>query len=84
MIPLLRDRVDNPRATLITLFMNAVDENMTDEDQLRDMMPQSQSTRQLLRYLPPDGSRASSFDPKIIKFNLARDIVTDYEVILKK
>lgn len=61
--------------------MNVADEAMTDDDKIRDMTITSSATSRFLRYLPPDGIRTSNFDPKIIKFNLARDLVTEYEDI---
>ncbi|KEY75023.1 hypothetical protein S7711_01362 [Stachybotrys chartarum IBT 7711] len=84
MIPLLQDTLDNPHATLITLFMNAVDETLTDEDRRSVMTLNSMSTRRLLRYLPPNGAPPSQYDPRIIKFNLARDLVTTYDNIFDR
>lgn len=83
-VPLLQSSHFNPHATLLTLFMNAVDETTTDEDRIRDSRPNSSSTKRLLRYLPPDGRPMSSYDPRIIKFNLGRDLVTDYRHIFAK
>lgn len=84
MVPLLQTPLQNPHATLITLFMNAVDETMTDQDKIRDMTPNSTSTKRLLRYLPPKGRPTSRFDPELIKFNLARDYVTTYDHIFER
>lgn len=83
-IPLLQSTVDNPHATLITLFMNAVDETMTDEDRIRDMTPNSASSRRLLQYLPPSGSLVSEYDPKLVKFNMGRDLVTKYDSVFNR
>lgn len=84
MIPLLQNKVDNPHATLITLFMNAVDETMTDEDRIQDMTQNSTSSRRLLQYLPPSGSLVSKYDPKLIKFNMGRDLVTEYDYVFNR
>lgn len=84
MVPLLQNAVDKPYATLITLFMNAVEETMTDKDRIRDMTPSSTSSRKLLRYLPPSGDRINEYDPKIVKFIMARDLVTEYDFVFKR
>lgn len=83
-VPLLQPSHYNPHATLLTLFMNAVDETLTDEDRMRDATPDSSATKRLLKYLPPDGRRLSKFDPRIVKFNLGRDLVTDYRPIFTR
>ena len=51
MIPLLQPPTENPHATLITLFMNAVAEVSTVQDQIHDMTSNSQTTKRLLKYL---------------------------------
>ncbi|KAK7987452.1 hypothetical protein PG989_007767 [Apiospora arundinis] len=76
-------RIETPRAnkhaTLLTLFMNAVDETITDQDKLSEMTPNSPVTKLLLKYLPPKRSRTSPYDPEIVKFSLARDIISTYD-----
>jgi hypothetical protein len=84
MVPLLKPRLENPHATLITLFMNAVEETLTDKDRLRDLTPQSASSLKLVRYLPPDRRPTSRYDPVIIKVNMARDLVMDYDAIFDR
>lgn len=81
--PLLRDAATNSHATLITLFMNVVDEQRTPQDEMNDMAGSSQTTKNLFKYLrplsagmlPPTGNN----DPSIIKFNYARDFVARHD-----
>ncbi|EXK76747.1 hypothetical protein FOQG_18522 [Fusarium oxysporum f. sp. raphani 54005] len=84
MSPLLQAPSNNPHATLITLFMNVVDENMTDQDQMADATMQSPSTKRLLKFLPPDHPPTSCHDPDIIKFSYARDYVRTYDHIFDR
>ncbi|RGP78863.1 set and mynd domain-containing 3 [Fusarium longipes] len=81
---LLRAPSVNPHATLITLFMNVVDENMTQRDQMADATPNSPSTKRLLKFLPPRRPPTSSNDPDIIKFSYARDYVRTYDHIFDR
>jgi hypothetical protein len=84
MIPLLQPPIENPHATLITLFMNSVAEVSTEQDQIRDMAPNSQTAKKLLKYLPPKGRPSSPYDPVLIKFSLGRDLVTTYNHIFDR
>lgn len=84
MVPLLQGPLINPHATLITLFMNAVDENMTDQDRVADLTPHSPTTKRLLKYLPPKGMPTNPSDPEIIKFSFARDNVATYDHIFDR
>lgn len=84
MIPLLQNPVQNPHATMITLFMNAVDENLTDDDRMQGLTLHSRATRDLLRYLPPKAARTSTYDPAIIKFNVGRELVTTYDRVFDR
>ncbi|KAF5253705.1 hypothetical protein FANTH_1397 [Fusarium anthophilum] len=52
MVPLLSSPVCNPHATLITLFMNLIEENMTQWDRVHDATSTSATTQRLLKYLP--------------------------------
>lgn len=84
MIPLLQNAVDNPHATLITLFMNAVEETMTDEDKIQDMTPSSTSSRRLAQYIPLRGGQVTRYDPKVIKYYMGQDLVTEYELVFDR
>ncbi|KAL2128172.1 hypothetical protein VTI74DRAFT_9548 [Chaetomium olivicolor] len=79
MPPLLQGPLVNPHATLITLFMNAVDENTTDEDRIADLAPHSSTMERLLKYLPRKGMPASQFDPELMKLYFSCDIVANHE-----
>ncbi|KAK4237717.1 hypothetical protein C8A03DRAFT_44438 [Achaetomium macrosporum] len=84
MVPLLQSPLANPHATLITLFMNAVDENMTDADRIADMARHSPATKRLLKYLPLKGMPNSQSDPELIKFIFARDSVATHDHIFDR
>ncbi|GFG26617.1 monoterpene epsilon-lactone hydrolase [Aspergillus udagawae] len=84
MVPLLQTPLDNPHATLVTLFMNAVDETLTDEDRIQDLTAHSPTTKRLFKYLPPKGRPTSPYDPELIKFNLGRDLVKPYDHIFDR
>jgi hypothetical protein len=85
MVPLLQGPLINPHATLITLFMNAVDENMTDQDRIAEMAPHSPTTKRLLKYLPLKGVPPTNIsDPRVIKISFARDNVATYDHIFDR
>ncbi|OKL62143.1 hypothetical protein UA08_02995 [Talaromyces atroroseus] len=69
---------------MITLFMNAVDESLTEDDRMQGLTLHSRAMRDLLRYLPPKGPRNSKYDPAIIKFNVGRDLVTTYDHVFDR
>lgn len=79
--PMLRDAVTNPHATLITLFMNAVQENRTPQEEVNDMVGNRQTTEALLRYLRASSpaAPASKHDPAVMKFHCARDFVATHD-----
>lgn len=84
MVPLLQTPLENPHATLITLFMNAVDETLTDQDKIQGLTAHSPITKCLLKYLPPQGRPTSPYAPELIKFNLGRDLVRTYDHIFDR
>jgi hypothetical protein len=84
MVPLLQGPLVNPHATLVTLFMNAVDENITEKDQMSSISANSPATKRLVKYLPPKGMPANPYDPEIIKISLARDNVVTYDHIFAR
>lgn len=84
MVPLLQGPLINPHATLITLFMNAVEETKTDQDRVSGISLHSPAVKRLLKYLPLKGMPTSSYDPELIKFAYARDIVTTYDHIFDR
>lgn len=89
MVPLLQPPTQNPHATLVTLFMNAVDETMTDEDQVQGMTIQSRDTKTLIKYLAPSkpstlGATASRYNPAIIKFQVGRELIRTYDHIFDR
>lgn len=78
MVPLLQTPLENPHATLITLFLNAVEEAMTEGLNLS-----SAETKRLFQYIPPK-KITSTYDPMIIKFQLGQDFVASYEHIFNR
>lgn len=86
MVPLLQGPLVNPHATLITLFMNVVDESMTNEDQNARITSQSPEAKRLLRYLPPIdmGMMMNPGSPDIIRYLCAQDIVATYDHIFNR
>lgn len=85
MVPLLQNPIQNPHATLITLFMNAVEEAMTTfEDRLQGLTPDSRETKSLLKYLPPKGGPSSRYDPTLIKFQHGRELVATYDHVFER
>jgi len=83
MVPLLQGPLINPHATLITLLMNAVDENTTNQDKIANSTLHS-LTKRLLKCLPRKGMPTNSFDPEVIKFSFAREIVATYDHIFER
>ncbi|KAL4973168.1 hypothetical protein BDW66DRAFT_168860 [Aspergillus desertorum] len=84
MIPLLQPPLANPHATLITLFMNAVEEAMTAEERMREVPLHSASSRKLMQYLQPKPQSVSKHDPELVKFDMARDLVMDYDFVFDR
>ncbi|KAF3387278.1 hypothetical protein F1880_000152 [Penicillium rolfsii] len=87
MVPLLQNNEQNPHATLITLFMNAVEETMTTmnpEDGLQGLDPNSRASRDLLKYIPPKEKPRSIYDPSLIKFQHARELVAKYDHVFER
>lgn len=85
MVPLLEPLVINPHATIITLFMNAVDENLTEQDRLAGITPQSPAMQRLAKYLPPKfRQRPSRWSPELIIFTFVGDLVRTYDHIFER
>lgn len=75
--PLLQKRTDNPHATMITLFMNAVAEIVHSAPP--NGAERKSLTRKVAGYLPVKGPLRSEYDPEIIQSVTAHDIVRDNE-----
>lgn len=84
MAPLLQEPHINPYATLITLFMNVIDENITDKDKIAEITTHSPTTKRLLKYLPPKRQYGSTYDPELIKFAVARESVATYDYVFDR
>ncbi|KAL4922141.1 hypothetical protein BDW62DRAFT_217950 [Aspergillus aurantiobrunneus] len=78
-VPFLQHPKDNPHATLVTLFMNAIAETL-DKDKFYDLPRRSlHTTRRVLRYIPLDQPPISPYDPRVIKFNMGMRIASTYD-----
>ena len=84
MVPLLQEPLVNPHATLITLFMNAIDENTTDQERFAEMNPHSLSSRRLRIYLPLRTVLTSEWDPELIKWEFVRDGLGNHDHIFDR
>lgn len=79
MIPLLQSPLENPHSTLITLFMNAVDENFTDAERFSYMNQQGPTMKRILQYLSFTPKALIPNDPIIFKLLAARDCVASHD-----
>lgn len=79
--PLLQKQSTNPHATLIMLFMNAIEENLTPADQAAAVRS---SMAQVVKYLPPPISRSNPYDPCYLKYMLAADLFRDNDRFFNK
>lgn len=79
MIPLLQSPLDNPHATLITLFMNAVDENITDAERRSHMNAQGPTMKHILQHLSFSPRQLIPNDPAIFKILAAQDCVANHD-----
>ncbi|KAG4287362.1 hypothetical protein FPRO06_05014 [Fusarium proliferatum] len=85
--PLLRSPTVNPHATLITRFMDAVQENMTSEDRVGPT-PGSDKHEEMVAlldgYFPETALPTTTWDAIIVKFVLATDLVRTFDHIFDK
>ncbi|KAJ6011517.1 hypothetical protein N7451_002929 [Penicillium sp. IBT 35674x] len=79
MAPLLQSPLQNPHATLITLFLNTVNDNLTAQDKLQIVSMESREMKSLFEFLPPNGSPIDGFETGVVKFSFAREIVGRYD-----
>nr|RBQ98979.1 hypothetical protein FVER53263_03286 [Fusarium verticillioides] len=83
MAPLLRSSTANPHATLITRFMNAIQENMTSEDRL-GMDKLDEVVEALEGYLPEPSLPTTTWDLVVIKYIHASDLVRTFDHVFDK
>ena len=84
MIPLLQGPLNNRHATLIMLFMNAVEENTTSHDRIADLNRSGPTMERVLKFLPLTQRPTGGFDPYVFKITLARDLVRTYDHIFDR
>ncbi|KAF4339369.1 hypothetical protein FBEOM_6783 [Fusarium beomiforme] len=84
MAPLLRPPTENPRATLITLFMNAITEHKIIEDDFADLRTPSPTMERLFKYLPVTRLPLSDHDSLTTKQTFGIDLVRNYDYIVDR
>lgn len=72
----LQSPAENPHATLIMLFMNAVGEATTDVDDRRDAGPNFMT---ILKYMPFNGLPSSPYDSGVLMRHAAQTIIRDHD-----
>lgn len=76
--PLLKNRKQNPHATLITLFMNAAEQAAQARGyDIEAMITGTQKVSQFLPYKQPVNQ--SPYDPAVLRASAAKDIFRDYD-----
>ncbi|KAK1624557.1 hypothetical protein BDP81DRAFT_437802 [Colletotrichum phormii] len=78
MVPLLQSPLINPHATLITLFMNTVDENITETEKLAEIKADGTVTKRIYEYLSLSRRPLTYYDTTIFKIMAARDYILTY------
>jgi hypothetical protein len=81
--PLLQEPAVNPHATLITLFINAVEEEFRNSGEEYDMKIMRRELSLVSKYLP-HRPNLNMNDPYILKFSFAKPLVRDVERYLGK
>ncbi|PLB54875.1 hypothetical protein P170DRAFT_483657 [Aspergillus steynii IBT 23096] len=84
MIPLLQPHTENPHATVITLFMNAIDQVMTDADRMQIIEHDSRIKKDLPRFLPQNTRPCSPYDPSIVKMVFAGGVIARHDHIFNR
>ncbi|KAF4500706.1 hypothetical protein FAGAP_3069 [Fusarium agapanthi] len=84
MAPLLREPSINPHATLITLFMNMVDENWTMMDDFADCLPTSLANRRRVHCIPPVHPLMGPGDPTMVKITYGASHLREYDNIFER
>ncbi|KAL4805432.1 hypothetical protein BDV18DRAFT_140850 [Aspergillus unguis] len=85
MMPFLQKPTKNPHATLITLFRHAIGQSATVNDILHGSGPRHQETRRRLKeYLPFTRFPQNRYDPDLAKYDVAWDIVNDWDHVFKR
>jgi hypothetical protein len=81
MMPLLQTPTDNPHATLLGLFMMAVDDTRTAEE--RSQPPNGTTVELMKLYVPAlvEEEITSTYDPSLIKVELSRGLVESHDEI---
>jgi hypothetical protein len=78
---LLQKQSTNSHATLIMLFMNAIEENLTLADQTAVIR---HAMAQVVNFLPPPVSIDNPYDPVYMKYMVAADLFRDNDQFFDK
>lgn len=84
MVPLLQSPLQNPHATLITLFLNTVNDNLTAQDKIQSVSMEGREMKSLFEFLPPNGCPIDGFETGVVKFSFAREIVGRYDHVFDR
>ncbi|WQF89858.1 hypothetical protein CDEST_14872 [Colletotrichum destructivum] len=84
MVPLLQSPTVNRHATVITLVMNAVEENLTDLERFSGMIPGGATWMRTLRYLSLTNRQLEPKDPVIFKILAAQDCLANHGVVFSR
>lgn len=79
--PLMRESAANPHATMIMLFMNAVDEGLTEAEGAEDLVA---SAKVLRNFLPPLCNPQSRYDPAVMRIHMAQSLVRRSDKYFKR
>ena len=80
--PLLQEPMANPHTTLITLLINAVEEELINSGEDRDINVIKREITRVAKYLPYR-PKLNSNDPYFLKLSFAKPLVRDVEQYLK-
>ncbi|RDW86109.1 uncharacterized protein DSM5745_02751 [Aspergillus mulundensis] len=80
MTDLLQPPTENPHATLVTFFPHAVEDNLTDADNLQNPGPRSDAIRRAVQtYLPFTRLPTSENDPDILRRQIALKVIATWD-----
>ncbi|KAH9206685.1 hypothetical protein DL95DRAFT_486583 [Leptodontidium sp. 2 PMI_412] len=79
--PLVKDKIHNPHATLLALFLNAVHEEFGELDSLKAIKSESDHLRRYLPLNPTMLQSGGEFKADSLRFNDARIMVRDFDAL---
>lgn len=82
--PLVKDKIHNPHATLLALFLNAVHEEFGELDSLKAIKSESDHLRRYLPLNPTMLQSGGEFKADSLRFNDARMMVRDFDALFHR